>query len=102
MAAAGNDGSANSIDYPGTYGNVVAVGATTATKAKASFSDMGPQLDVVAPGDAIWSTAYYSTTSYGTMSGTSMATPHVAGVLALALSCAPSASNAQAVSALKS
>lgn len=102
VAAAGNDGASNSIDYPGAYANVVAVGATTSTRAKASFSDMGPQLDVVAPGDTIWSTTYSSATSYGTMSGTSMATPHVAGVLALALSCAPTATNAQAVSALTS
>ena len=102
VAAAGNDGASNSIDYPGAYANVVAVGATNAAKARASFSDMGPQLDVMAPGDTIWSTTYSSTTSYGTMSGTSMATPHVAGVLALALSCAPSATNSQAVAALKS
>jgi serine protease len=101
VAAAGNDGASNSIDYPGAYANVVAVGATNAAKGRASFSDMGPQLDVMAPGDTIWSTTYSSSTSYGTMSGTSMATPHVAGVLALALSCAPSATNSQAVSALK-
>ncbi|MEA3137790.1 MAG: serine protease [Thermoplasmata archaeon] len=102
VAAAGNDGASNSIDYPGAYANVVAVGATTATKAKASFSDMGPQLDVMAPGDTIWSTTFSSTTSYGTMSGTSMATPHVAGILALALSCAPTKTNAQTVAALTS
>lgn len=100
VAAAGNDGASNSIDYPGAYPNVVAVGATTSTKAKASFSDMGPQLDIMAPGDTIWSTTYSSTTSYGTMSGTSMATPHVSGVLALALSCAPATTNSQAVNAL--
>lgn len=102
VAAAGNDGSSNSIDYPAAYANVVAVGATNSAKARASFSDMGPQLDVMAPGDAVWSTTYSSTTSYGTMSGTSMATPHVAGVLALALSCAPSTTNSAAVAALKS
>lgn len=102
VAAAGNDGASNSIDYPGAYANVIAVGATTSTKARASFSDMGPQLDVMAPGDAVWSTTYSSTTSYGTMSGTSMATPHVAGVIALALSCAPSATNTQVRNALTS
>lgn len=102
VAAAGNDGASNSIDYPGAYANVVAVGATNAAKGRASFSDMGPQLDVMAPGDAIWSTTFSSTTSYGTMSGTSMATPHVAGILALALSCAPNATNSQAVAALTS
>jgi serine protease len=102
VAAAGNDGASNSIDYPGAYDHVVAVGATTSTKARASFSDMGPQLDVMAPGDTIWSTTFSSTTSYGTMSGTSMATPHVSGILALALSCAPSTTNAQAVAALTS
>lgn len=102
VAAAGNDGSTNSIDYPAAYANVIAVGATNSAKGRASFSDMGPQLDVMAPGDAVWSTTYASTTSYGTMSGTSMATPHVAGILALAMSCAPSATNSQVRDALLS
>lgn len=100
VAAAGNDGSSNSIDYPAAYANVIAVGATNSAKARASFSDMGPQLDIMAPGDAVWSTTFSSTTSYGTMSGTSMATPHVAGVLALAMSCAPTATNVQVRNAL--
>ncbi|MEA3191212.1 MAG: serine protease [Thermoplasmata archaeon] len=100
VAAAGNDGAANSIDYPAAYSQVIAVGATTNTKARASFSDMGADLEVMAPGNAIDSTS--SSGSYTTMSGTSMATPHVAGALALALSCAPSTTNTALRSALQS
>jgi serine protease len=100
VAAAGNDGSSNSIDYPGAYPEVIAVGALDSNKAKASYSDMGPQLDVAAPGSNVISTYNGSNTSYSSLSGTSMATPHVSGVLALALSCAPSATNAQLRDAL--
>lgn len=100
VAAAGNDGASNSIDYPAAYTQVIAVGALTDTKARASFSDMGPDLEVMAPGNNIDSTS--SSGGYETMSGTSMATPHVAGALALALSCAPSTTNTALRSALQS
>jgi serine protease len=94
VAASGNDGGANSVDFPGAYANVVAVGAVQSNKAKASYSDGGPQLDVMGPGTDVLSTYNSSNTSYSLLSGTSMATPHVSGALALALSCAPSTSNA--------
>ncbi|MDQ1712019.1 MAG: serine protease [Frankiaceae bacterium] len=89
VAAAGNDGGNNSIDYPGAYPESIAVAALDSTKTRASYSDGGPQLDIAAPGSNVISTYNASDTSYSTLSGTSMATPHVAGALALALSCAP-------------
>jgi hypothetical protein len=67
--------------YPGAYPNAIAVGATDQNDAIASFSNYGPQLDVTAPGVSILSTVLGS--GYQGWSGTSMATPHVAGVVGL-------------------
>jgi serine protease len=89
VAAAGNDGSANNVDYPAAYPNVIAVAALTSSKARASYSDAGPQVDVAAPGSAVLSTYSTNDTSYSSLDGTSMSTPHVAGALALAIGCAP-------------
>lgn len=82
VAAAGNDGAA--VDYPAAYPEVIAVSATDSTNTVASWSSRGPEVDVAAPGVGIYST--YKGQTYRILSGTSMASPHIAGTLALILS----------------
>ncbi len=85
VAAAGNDGSSNSVDYPAAFDEVIAVAALESTGGIASYSDRGPEVEISAPGSDIWST--WGDGGYNSIDGTSMATPHVSGALALALSC---------------
>ncbi len=86
VAAAGNTGR-NSYHYPAAHPNAIAVAATDAADASVGFSTRGDFVDVAAPGLSVWSTYKYNRYSY--MSGTSMATPHVAGLAALVLSFNP-------------
>ena len=100
VVAAGNDG-LNACNYsPARAANAITVGSTTNTDARSSFSNYGTCVDVFAPGSSITSAWYTSTTATNTISGTSMASPHVAGVVALYLQGTPSATPATVVNAI--
>jgi subtilisin len=93
VAASGNNGSYG-LDYPARYPEVISVGAINQKNQVSEFSQFGPNLDIVAPGEAILST--WLDNRYNTISGTSMACAHVSGALALILSAKPSITSTQA------
>ncbi|KPC73751.1 thermitase, partial [Thermoactinomyces vulgaris] len=93
VAAAGNAGT-TAPNYPAYYSNAIAVASTDQNDNKSSFSTYGSWVDVAAPGSSIYST--YPTSTYSSLSGTSMATPHVAGVAGLLAAQGRSASNIRA------
>ena len=94
VVAAGNN-NANACNYsPARVANAITVGATTSTDARASYSNFGTCLDIFAPGSGITSAWKNNNNSTNTISGTSMASPHVAGVAALILAGTPGASPA--------
>jgi len=86
VAASGNSGS-SVVSYPAAYPRVIAVGAIDSTRDRASFSNYGQGLDLVAPGVSIFSTQ--ASGGYQYLSGTSTAAPYVAGVAALMLTVNP-------------
>ncbi|MYX34100.1 MULTISPECIES: S8 family peptidase [unclassified Streptomyces] len=100
--AAGNDGANASSYSPARVSEAITVGATTSTDARASYSNYGSGLDLFAPGSSITSAWKNSDTAANTISGTSMATPHVTGAAAVYLAGHPSASPSQVASALTS
>ncbi|MFO7638475.1 MAG: S8 family serine peptidase, partial [bacterium] len=95
VGGAGNDGR-NSVFYPAGYPSVLAVAASGPDDTRTSWSNYGDWIDITAPGDGIYSTI--TDHRYGTMSGTSMSTPLVAGVLSWLKSAFPELTNAQACS----
>ena len=83
FAVAAGNSNANASNYsPARVSAAITVGSTTSSDAKSSFSNYGSIVDIFAPGSSITSAWYTSDTAINTISGTSMATPHVAGVAA--------------------
>ncbi|WP_329116456.1 S8 family peptidase [Streptomyces sp. NBC_01353] len=98
--AAGNDNSNASNYSPARVAEAITVGSTTNTDARSSFSNYGSVLDIFAPGSSITSAWNTNDTATNTISGTSMATPHVAGAAAVYLADNPSSTPAQVSTAL--
>ncbi|WP_432187055.1 S8 family peptidase [Streptomyces sp. Tue6028] len=98
--AAGNDGLPAGLYSPARVGQALTVGASDRNDARAGFSNTGSALDLFAPGVAITSASYASDTGTATFSGTSMASPHVAGAAALYLAGHKKATPAQVSKAL--
>ncbi len=99
VAAGGNDGE-DSVNYPAGFDHVIAVGSTGVNDIVSKNSNYGNYIDLMAPGDTIYSTVVYSP-YYGTLSGTSMSCPMVAGLCGLMLSVKPTLTSDQIEICLK-
>ncbi len=98
IAASGNE-YRNSISYPAAYDSVIAVGSVTSNGTRSSFSNYGDGLELMAPGSNIYSTV--PNNGYDSFSGTSMASPHAAGVAGLMRAVDSSVSVSEARSILQ-
>lgn len=102
VIAAGNSNvDACTVSPASNVNSALTVGATTTTDARASYSNFGSCLDLFAPGSGITSAWHTSTSATNTISGTSMAAPHVAGLAARYLSAATTAVPSQVMDAIK-
>ncbi len=99
VASSGNEGRVGDIDYPAGFGQTIAVGATNRTGRIAKFTNRSSLIDIYAPGDRIMSS--WLKGKHREMSGTSMATSHVTGAIALLLSLRPGLSPGQIKSIVK-
>ncbi|MCK4333798.1 S8 family serine peptidase [candidate division WOR-3 bacterium] len=90
-ASAGNDGCYDPNHYPSAYEHVMSAGASTQEDTRASFSNYGSNVDVYAPGKSVWLTLMDG--GYGTGTGTSYASPQIAGLAALIWSAYPEYTN---------
>ena len=100
VVAAGNDNSNACSGSPNRVAEAVTVGSTTNNDSRSGFSNHGECIDIFAPGSSITSAWYQSNTQTNTISGTSMASPHVAGAAALLLEADPNQEPADVFSAL--
>ncbi|MDM5340114.1 S8 family serine peptidase [Fictibacillus enclensis] len=96
VAAAGNE-ETDELSYPAAYEGVISVGSTNAKNKLSWYSNYGPSVDIVAPGENVYAPLYdyEKKSTFETMSGTSMATPVVAGTASLILSKYPTLKPAQ-------
>jgi subtilisin family serine protease len=100
VVAAGNSNTDACTQSPSRAANAVTVGSTTTSDARSSFSNFGTCVDIFAPGSSITSAWSTSDTATNTISGTSMASPHVCGAAALYLQTFPGSSPATIRNAL--
>ena len=100
VVAAGNSNADACTESPARVKQALTVGASTINDARASYSNIGSCVDVFAPGSGITSTWNTSDTATNTLSGTSMASPHVAGIAALYLADHPNALPAEVLAAI--
>ena len=99
IAASGNDNTRQAAGYPAAYPEVFAVAATDQQRNRAPFSNYGNYIDVAAPGVSIAST--YPDNQYAALSGTSMASPHVAALAALIRSVNPLLNNKEVMNIMR-
>jgi subtilisin family serine protease len=100
VIASGNNGYLNGISSPGCISSAISVASTTKSDQVSSFSNVAPFLSLFAPGSNIRSSL--AGTTFGSLSGTSMATPHVAGAFAVLRQARPTASVTQLLGAMQS